>query len=206
MTDSTTAPFTEDDETIPEDTPYVFPTEETAEFDFDSMFGEEADLSMVYPPDGWYNAQVKGVLHQEKTNTDGPNTGKVSRGWNISIQLDCPSGPTASYNGTFYGKYIWLGFRPNWTPNGLRELCQFLSAVTGEEWEGRNVNFKEFRPEVREVRGRRNVAMSFFDEMPVCVRLQTIDEVDKRTGESNRRTKIVGWREVSDFELDDDPY
>lgn len=206
MTDPATTFTDDDDDTLPEDTPFVFHNEGGEDFDFDAMFGEEADLSLVWIPDGWYNAKVKGVLHQEKTNTDGPNTGKVSRGWNISIQLDCPSGPAASHNGTFYGKYIWLGFKPTWTPNGLRELCQFLAAVTGEEWEGRNVNFKDFRPEVRDVRGRRNVAMSLFDDMPVCVRLQTVDEVDKRTGETNRRTKIVGWREVSNFELDEDPY
>lgn len=190
MTDTT--PFTDEEETA-----FVFQDESGSEFDFDAMFGDEADLSMVYPPDGWYNAIVKGVLHQEKTNTDGPNAGKTSRGWNISVQLDQPSGPNVSYNGTFYGKYIWLGFRPNWTPNGLRELCQFLSAVTGEEWEGRAVNFKEFRPEVRDVRGRRNVAMAYFDEMPVSVKLSSIEEVDKRTGETQKRTKIVGWREVS---------
>lgn len=208
MSDVTATPFTEDDDDIPEDTGYVFaPTEDSAEFDFDQMFGEDADLSMVYPPDGWYNAVVKGVLHQEKTNTDGPNVGKVSRGWNISVQLDCPSGQTASYNGTFFGKYVWLGFKPNWTPNGLRELCSFLTATTGEEWEGRNVNFKEFRPEVRDVRGRRNVAMSYFDEMPVCVRLQTVDEIDKRTGEGIRRTKIMGWRSASEFEMEgEEPY
>jgi hypothetical protein len=205
MTDIET-PFTDDDE-VPEDTGFVFQeNEDSTDFDFDKMFGEDADLSMVYPPDGWYNAVVKGVLHQEKTNTDGPNTGKVSRGWNISVQIDQPSGPLASYNGTFFGKYIWLGFKPQWTPNGLRELCAFLTATTGEKWEGRNVNFKEFRPEVRDVRGRRNVAMSYFDEMPVSVRLSTVEEVDKRDGESKPRTKIVGWRSVSDYELDEDPY
>jgi len=203
-TDDTIIPFADDDDTGFTFTPPV--VEETADFDFDVMFGEEADLSLVYPPDAWYNAVVKGVLHQEKVNTDGPNTGKVSRGWNISVQLDCPSGPMASYNGTFYGKYIWLGFKPSWTPNGLRELCQFLSAITEEDWEGRNVDFKMFRPEVRDVRGRRNVAMAFFDERPVSVKLQSKDEVDKRTGETTKRTKIVGWRSVSDFELEDEPY
>jgi hypothetical protein len=101
---------------------------------------------------------------------------------------------------------VWLGFKPSWTPNGLRELCQFLSATTGEEWEGRNVNFKEFRPEVREVRGRRNVAMSYFDEMPVSVRLSTVEEVDRRSGESVKRTKIMGWRSVSDYDMDEEPY
>jgi len=63
-----------------------------------------------------------------------------------------------------------------------------------------------FRPEVRDVRGRRNVAMAFFDERPVSVKLQSKDEVDKRTGETTKRTKIVGWRSVSDFELEDEPY
>lgn len=210
MTDATATPFTDDDE-VPEDTGFVFQEEEDSpEFDFDKMFGEAADLSLVYPPDGWYNAQVKGVLHQEKTNSDGPNIGKVSRGWNISIQIDQPSGPLASYNGTFFGKYIWLGFKPSWTPNGLRELCQFLTATDphqdGMDWEGRNVNFKEFRPEVRDVRGRRNVAMSIFDDLPVSVKLQTVEEVDKRDGEQKKRTKIVGWRGVSSFEMDEEPY
>src|SRR4029077_2285445 len=99
MTDTDTpTPFADDDEA------FVFSTgADTAEFDFDVMFGEAADLSLVYPPNGMYNAVVKGVLHQEKVNTDGPNAGKTSRGWNISVQLEVPSGDLASYNGTFYG-------------------------------------------------------------------------------------------------------
>jgi hypothetical protein len=201
MTDTTPTPFVEDD-----DDGYVFPTDEPADFDFDKMFGESADLSLVYPPDAMYNAIVKSVLHQEKVNTDGPNTGKTSRGWNISVQLDCPDGALASYNGSFYGKYIWLGFKPTFTPNGLRELCAFLSAVTGEDWEGRTVDFRDFRPEVRDIRGRRNVAMSFFDEMPVCVTLRTGEELDKRTGLIVRRTKIVGWTHPSDYVEMGDPY
>ena len=206
MTDTdntdTDSPFAEDDEG------YVYdPGTDTTEFDFDSMFGEEADLSLVYPPDDKYNAIVKSVLHQEKTNTDGPNTGKVSRGWNISVQLDMPSGPYASFNGTFFGKYIWLGFKPNFTPNGLRELCAFLSAVTERDWEGETVDFRQFRPEVREIRGRRNVAMSYFDELPVCVSLTTGTEVDKRTGLSVKRTKITGWHRPIDMDSGvEEPY
>lgn len=202
MTDTTDSPFADEDEA------YIYDNgvEAPPDFDFEQMFGESADLSLVYPPDDWYNATIKSVLHQEKINTDGPNTGKTSRGWNISVQLDMPSGPYASFNGTFYGKYIWLGFKPNFTPNGLRELCAFLSAATEEDWEGKTVDFRQFQPEVREIRGRRNVAMSFFDERPICVYLTTAKEVDKRTGKEEPRTKITGWRSVSDFELGDEPY
>jgi hypothetical protein len=203
VTDTDTpTPFADDD-----DDDIIYSTgADNSDFDFDKMFGEEADLSLVYPPNGMYNAIIKGVLHQEKVNTDGPNTGKTSRGWNISVQLDVPSGDLASYNGTFYGKYIWLGFKPNFTPNGLRELCSFLSAATGDDWEGRTVDFREFRPEVREIRGRRNVAMSYFDELPICVTLNTADELDKRTGLTTKRTKIVGWHSQSDYVSQEDPY
>lgn len=181
-----------EDEDLPEGFTLTEPVED--EDDLDEMFSDgEADFSLMYPPDGDYNAVIQIVEHRQKINDSGNNIGRKSRGWNISVQLDCPNPAQAPYNGSFQNKYIWFGFDAEWSPQGLQQLCNFLEGVTGEKWADRNVDLKSFHPERREVRGKSVVAMSYFDKVPVRVKLVTREKMDNRTDTMEKRTEIVGF-------------
>lgn len=193
---------TETDEDLPEGFVINKPVEDD-DVDLDAMFAEiPADFSLMYPPDGSYNAIVQLVEHRQKINESGPNQGRLSRGWNLSVQLDCPNPAQAPFNGSFQNKYIWFGFDKDWSPQGLQQLCNFLEAVTGESWEDRNVDLKSFNPERRDVRGKSVVVMSFFDKVPVLVKLKTMKKLNKQTEEMEKRTEIVGFASPVPYDPD----
>lgn len=203
MTDSDVfATEDNEDEGLPEGFTLSEPvTDEEA--DLDDMFSEgEADFSLMYPPNDDYNAVIQVVEHRQKINDEGPNAGRKSRGWNISVQLDCPNPAQAPYNGSFFSKYIWFGFDGEWNAQGLQQLCNFLEGATGEKWADRNVDLRSFHPEKREIRGKQVVAMAFFDKVPVLVTLKKLTKLDKRTDTMEDKVEIVKWAPPVPFDPD----
>lgn len=180
------------------DTDYTFDADD---LDLDDLFGGsegEADLSLMFPPNGWYNAVIKFVRHDHKFNQD---KGKISRGWYVNVQLDCPEGPQKDFHGQFASTYIWFGYDKNWTPSGLQQLGQLLSGVTGETFKDNVVNLKDYGPVKRTDRnGKPVVIMSYFDDLPCRVHLTQKTEV--KDGTETTRVMITGWGQPVPYDPD----